>query len=151
MTDIFNIGYMFDSMCMLIIDILSLRNNDNYILALGMFNTCDLFNDAFWAKESIFLFICSYFIFVLLITGSCDCIHLPQFFFCGARSVFQGRRGVRDGSSRNESRTVGTMYEFFECAFFSMRHTKVDDLEEAVNSTPFSMKAEHCIVNCLVA
>ena len=47
MTDIFNIGYMFDSMCMLIIDILSLRNNDNYILALGMFNTCDLFNDAF--------------------------------------------------------------------------------------------------------
>ena len=36
-------------------------------------------------------------------------------------------------------------------ALFSMRHTKVDDLEEAVNSTPFSMKAEHCIVNCLVA
>ena len=46
-TDVFNIGHMFDSMCMLIIDILSLRNNDNYVLALGMFNTCDLFNDAF--------------------------------------------------------------------------------------------------------
>ena len=150
MTDIFNIGYMFDSMCMLIIDILSLRNNDNYILALGMFNTCDLFNDAFWAKESIFLFICSYFIFVLLITGSCDCIHLPQFFFCGARSVFQGRRGVRVGSSRIESWTVGTMYEFFECAFFNATY-EVDDLEEAVNFTPFSMKAEHCIVNYLVA
>ena len=36
-------------------------------------------------------------------------------------------------------------------ALFSMRHTKVDDLEEAVNFTPFSMKAEHCIVNYLVA
>ena len=36
-------------------------------------------------------------------------------------------------------------------ALFSMRHTKVDDLEEAGNSTPFSMKAEHCIVNYLVA
>ena len=36
-------------------------------------------------------------------------------------------------------------------ALFSMRHTKVDDLEEAVNFTPFPMKAEQCIVNCLVA
>ena len=36
-------------------------------------------------------------------------------------------------------------------ALFSMRHTKVDDLEEAVSFPPFPMKAEHCIVNCLVA
>ena len=46
-TDVFNIGHMFDSMCMSIIDILSLRNNDIYIFALGIFDTYDLFNDAF--------------------------------------------------------------------------------------------------------
>ena len=46
-TDVFNIGHMFDSMCMSIIDILSLRSNDIHIFALGMFNTYDLFNDAF--------------------------------------------------------------------------------------------------------
>ena len=114
-----------------------------------MFDTYDLFNDAFWAKESIFLFICSYFIFVLLLTGSCDCIHLPQFFFCGARSVFQGRRGVRVGSSRIESWTLGTTYELFECAF-SIRHTTFDYWEEA-NFPPFLMKAEFCNVNCFVA
>ena len=57
---------------------------------------------------------------------------------------------MRDGSSRNESRTVGTMYEFFECAFFNATY-EADDLEEAVNFTPFSMKAENCIVNYLVS
>ena len=46
-TNVFNIGHMFDSMCMSIIAILSLRNNDIYIFALGIFDTYDLFNDAF--------------------------------------------------------------------------------------------------------
>ena len=46
-TNIFNIGHMFDSMCMSIIAILSLRNIDIYIFALGIFATYDLFNDAF--------------------------------------------------------------------------------------------------------
>ena len=47
MTNVFNIGHMFDSMCMSIIAILSLRNIDIYIFALGMFANYDLFNDAF--------------------------------------------------------------------------------------------------------
>ena len=34
--------------------------------------------------------------------------------------------------------------------FFNVTYED-DDLEEAVNFTPFSMKAEHCIVNYLVA
>ena len=36
-------------------------------------------------------------------------------------------------------------------ALFSIRHTKVDDLEEAVSFPPSLTKAEQCIVNCLVA
>ena len=39
-------------------------------------------------------------------------------FLCGARSV-QGRGGVCVWGARVESGTLGTMYELFECAFFS--------------------------------